>query len=325
MGKKESHNSIQKYILTKIPIAKKTDTVKSILLMLEKESNTYDNVDYIYVTDSKGNLIGVLSIRDVFNNPKNMPIEKIMKKNLITASPKTEMEKIAHLALKHDLRAIPIVKSKKLIGIISSRKIISILNKSLREDIFHFAGIHKSHLDFENSMEITLFKAIKDRLPWLIIGLFGAMLIATYIGFFENMLAKYLILGAFVPAIVYMADALGTQVQTIFVRDIAILGKGLDFKAYFFKQMAVTLAIASLMGILMFSIISIFWKAPFIAFAISFAAFISLLVTSVTALLITLLIKRFRFDPALGSGPIATIISDMTSIVIYFVIVFLLL
>ena len=171
---------------------------------------------------------------------------------------------------------------------------------------------------------LPLFKAIKERLSWLIVGFIGAMLIAFYIGLFEETLQKYLIIAAFVPAIVYLSDALGTQIQTIFVRDLAVLGKAINFKKYFLKQIFISFFIASIIGILLFSSIYLFYGLFKISLIISLAAFVALIITSFTALIITLLIKKFNFDPALGSGPIATIISDMSSVIIYFLIVFLL-
>ncbi len=311
----------KKYILTKIPVVKSTATVKSVFLMLEKVDNTYDSVDYIYVTDDKDNLVGVFSIEELFNNPKNTPIKKFMQTDLVTVSPETEPEKIAHLALKHDLKAIPVVESKKLIGIISSKRVVSIVNRALKNDLFHFGGIHKSHLDFDNSLEIPLFKVLKDRLSWLLIGLLGATLMAFYIGLFEETLARYLIIASFIPAVVYISDALGTQLQTVFVRDLAVLGKSLNLKKYFFRQIIVSSLIAILISLLMFLIISLLWKALYIGFVISLGILLSLVFTSLTAFFITIAIKKFRFDPALGSGPIATIISDITSVVIYFFVV----
>ncbi|MEM4245042.1 MAG: magnesium transporter [Candidatus Nanoarchaeia archaeon] len=322
---KQGHKALEKHLITKIPTVRQGSTVKDVLSMMERLSRTYDSVDYIYVVDNKDRLVGTFSIKELFNNPKNTPIRSLMQKGVISVSPDFELERIADLALKHNLKQIPVVKSKKLLGVVSSRKILSTLNRSLKEDILHFAGIHKSHLDFENSLEIPLSTAIKNRLYWLVIGFFGAMFMALYIGLFEETLAKYLIVASFVPAIVYMSDALGTQVQTVFVRDLAILGKDLNFKNYLFRQMRIAFFIALIIGVFLFSFIFLLWKVKVIAFAISLASFITLIVASFTALLITLLIKRFKFDPALGSGPVATIISDVTSVVIYFVVVALLL
>ena len=323
MNNSHEKSSINEHIIHKIPIIDEDSTIKDALLMLEKISNKYDSVDNIFVLDQKDNLIGLFDIQELFNKPKNTLIKKIMQKKIITVSLDTEIEKVAHIALKHNLKQIPVTRSKKLIGVVATKDILSTINQSLKRDIFHFAGIHKSHLDFENSMEIPLFKAVKNRLSWIILGLMGAIIMALYIGLFEETLRDYMIIASFVPAIVYISDALGTQFQTVFVRDLAILGKELNIKKYFLKQMNIGFVIACIISILMFCSIFLIWKIPHIAFIISLASFITLIVTSFFALLITLLIKKFKWDPAMGSGPIATIISDMTSIVIYFIIVVL--
>src|SRR3989338_7053744 len=78
---KENTHTIEKYILTKIPVVKKTATVKSVFFILEKESNTYDSVDYIYVIDNNKDLIGVFSIKELFNKPENTPIKKFLPSN----------------------------------------------------------------------------------------------------------------------------------------------------------------------------------------------------------------------------------------------------
>jgi len=317
------HNSIEKYLITRIPAITENATVKDALSMLEKKSNIYDSVDYIYTIDKNKNLTGMFSVQELFNNPKDTPIKEFIQK-AETISLNTEIEQAAHIALKHKLKQIPVTKSKKLIGVVSSREILSVINKSLRQDIFHFAGIHKSHLEFDNSLEIPMLKALKAHLSWLIIGFIGAMFMASYIRLFEDTLAKYLIIASFMPAIVYISDALGTQFQTVFVRDLAILGKSLDLKKYFSKQITLGFLIALLISLLMFFFISVVWNVPHTAYVISLAAFATLIVTTLSALFTTFLIKRFKFDPALGSGPVATIISDITSVVIYFIIVVLL-
>ena len=315
--------SIKDHLLRSVPMVQQQATVKSVLSMLEKFGKKYDSVDCIYVIDPSGSFLGFFHVKELFHRPKDALVSSFLTKGTVTAHLEMELEKAAHLALQHNLIQVPVVKDKKLIGVVSSREILSTINRSLRKDIFHFAGIHHSHLDFQDSMEIPFFKSVRHRLSWLIVGFIGAMLMAVYIGLFEETLTHYLIIASFVPAIVYISDALGTQFQTIFVRDLAIMGKELNVRLYFIRHLGIGLFIAMIIGLIMFSSIWLIWRQPRIAFIISLAAFITLLITSFTSLFVTLLIRRFKFDPALGSGPIATIISDMTSVIIYFVIVVL--
>lgn len=322
MDKKNNTNGngqIKKYMMTKIPVVSETDTIESILKTLEKDSTSYETVDYIYVNNVYGELIGVVSIHELFNNPKETPITKFMKKP-ISVTEDANLEKIAHVGLKNNLKQIPIVDSKKLLGVISSQKVTHAINKILKENMFRTAGIDPSHMDYENSLEIPIFKVIKDRLYWLIFGLAGAMIIAVYITSFETMLQQYVIIASFVPAIVYMSSALGNQLQTIFVRDLAIMGKEINLKKYFTRQILVSITLALIIATIMFSTISILWSVQHIAFIIAMASFVSIIITGINSLLITLIIKHFKFDPAIGSGPVATIISDMTSIIIYFIV-----
>ena len=203
--------------------------------------------------------------------------------------------------------------------------VLHILNRSLQEDILHFAGIHKSHLQYENTLAVPLHVTLLHRLPWLVVGLFGIMLLARVIGIFESVLERHLILASFIPAIVYMSDALGTQHQTLFVRDLSVLGKEMRLGYYFARQMAVALCVGLVISALVFATVLLAWHEAFIGLIIAASMLIALLVTGFTSLATTLLLHKLGQDPALGSGPFATIVSDITSVVIYFLIASLLL
>ncbi len=311
--------------ITEVPLAQKNETVKSVLHRLRSPAEELKMTDYVYVINRRGLLEGVVSLKDLLRHSEDTKLGSLMKKKVVVVSPETHQEKAADLAVKHNIKAIPIVKRGKLLGVVPMRQILLILNRALREDVLTFAGIHKAHLNYENTLAVPLFKGILHRLPWLLVGLVGISLTAGFIGLFEGVLQSHLILALFVPAVVYMADALGTQHQTLFVRDLAVLGKELQMKKYFLKQMLIGSLVAALLGALMFLIINFFWQQPFIGLIIALALFMALVVTSFTALAITLVITKLQLDPALGSGPLATIISDVTSIVIYFVVSFALL
>ncbi len=319
------HSLIRKFMVTEVPRIEKGATLKDLFSMLKKQQKEFKIIDEVYILDENQKLAGVLPIKDIFSYSEDTLIEKIMHTKFHFASPKTNIEKIAHLALKHSINTIPIVESGRLLGVIPPKSIAAILNTALRKDLFHFAGIHKSHLEYENSLTVPLSKSILHRVPWLIVGLIGALFVAAFIGIFEQTLEKYLILVFFMPAIVYLSDALGTQLQTLFIRDMAIVGEELKLKPYVLKQMAIALLISFIISILMFAVVSAVWNQPAIAFVISLAAFVSLNITSFTALLITILIQKAGFDPAMGGGPFATIISDAISIIVYFIVVTILL
>ncbi len=317
---KYPHNSAGRRMVTNIPLAKTGETAGSVIRRISKESGSLETIDYIYVLDRDEKLAGVVSIRQLLSAGKKTKVNKLMNGKPVTVSPSMDQEKVSDLALKHNIKDIPVVEKGKLVGVVPNHKIMSILNRSLQEDILHFAGIHKSHLEFDNTMAVPFVKSIEQRFPWLIVGLSGILLTAVFINTFEQILEKHLILAFFIPTLVYMSDAIGTQLQTLYVRDLAVLENGIKTAAYFFRQMLISLVISMLSSVVVFGIVAIIWKQPFIGFVIGLSMAASFVFSAFTSLLIVYAINRLGSDPALGSGPIATVVSDALTIVIYFAV-----
>ncbi|MEK6909011.1 MAG: CBS domain-containing protein [Nanoarchaeota archaeon] len=299
---------------------RKNQRVAEIYDLLRKKSNLFEVMDYIYVVESEKKLIGVFSIKDIFRFHAKTPVEAFMQKKVVTASAKTETEKVAHIALKHGIKAVPIVENEKIIGVVSSKNIIKILNQSSTKDSFHFAGIHNSHLDYESTMDVPIMESVIHRVPWLISGLIGILAVAAFIGIFENTLKENLMLAFFIPVIVYICGALCTQIETLLVRDLAIMGKDMKINRYMLKQGIISVIIALMISALLFLTISSFWQERAIASVISLAAFLSLTLTTLTSFIVILGIKKLGGDPALGGGPFGTVISDCLAIVVYLLV-----
>ncbi len=299
---------------------RKNQTVSEIFELLRKKSNLYEVMDYIYVIEANRKLIGVFSIKDIFRFPAKTSVEAFMQKRVITASAKTETERVAHIALRHGIKAIPIVENEKIIGVVSSKNLIKIINQSSTKNSFHFAGIHKSHLEYESTMHVPIMESVVHRVPWLISGLIGMLAIAAFIGIFENTLQQNLILAFFIPVIVYICGALCTQIETLLVRDLVVMGKDLKIKSYMFRQGIISVVIALMISALLFLTIASFWQDRGLASIISLAAFLSLTLTTITSFTVILTLKKLGADPALGGGPFGTVISDSLSIIVYLLV-----
>jgi len=299
---------------------RKNQHVGEVYELLRRKSNLFEVMDYIYVIEADKKLIGVFSIKDIFRFHSKTLVEKFMQTKVITASARTETERVSHIALKHGIKAVPIVENEKIVGVVSSKNIIKILNQASTRDSFHFAGIHKSHLDYENTMDVPLMKSVIHRAPWLISGLIGILAIAAFIGMFENTLKENIILAFFIPVIVYICGALCTQIETLLVRDIAVMGKDLKINKYIIKQGTISVIIALTISALLFLTISSFWQERDVASVISLAAFLSLTITTFTSFIIILGIKKLGGDPALGGGPFGTVISDSLAIIVYLLV-----
>lgn len=309
------------YVSERFPVVPDSWTLRQVDEYISENGGDFDALDYIYAVNTAKKLTGVISIRELFRLSPQTSLKSVMKRDIITISPDTHREKIARLALQHNLRAIPIVKNGKLEGVILTNKILHIINRALREHIISFSGVHRSHLDYEDTMHIPISESILHRAPWLIIGLIGVVVAAGIIDRFEYLLNTHIILAFFIPAILYMSNALGTQNQTLYIRDISLMGRELKTMPYFIRTLAISFVISLIIGGLVYGATTLIWNENTAAYVIALAIFATLMISSITSFATTFVFKKTGHDPAMGSGPLATIISDVTSIVVYFMIV----
>jgi magnesium transporter len=277
-------------------------------------------MDYGYVKGKNGKLIGVFSIGDLFRHPDKTKIEEIMKEKPVSVSPHSKDETAAHAAIRNKVKALPVVEKGKIVGVLPAKTILEIMHKSTQEDFMYMAGIHKKHLEYEDSMKIPVNKSVMHRVPWLLIGLAGILAGAGFMGLFEKALEEYIILAFFVPAIVYLTGAIGAQLVTLCVRDLATHGKGLNKPKYFLRQTYIAFALGLIISLITYLSVLVFWGEAYVGFVIALALMISVMLTNFTALGTTLIIDKMGKDPAFGSGPFATVISDVLSIVVYLVV-----
>jgi magnesium transporter len=179
----------------------------------------------------------------------------------------------------------------------------------------HFAGIQK--IDGADITKMSVIDSIKTRLPWLVIGLLGGILTAQIIGYFDSALRENLILTIFMPIVIYMADAVASQTQVLFIRNLTT-NHHLILKKYLLKEIKISLLVALICSVF-FALISIFWhKDIMMSLILGISLLIAIAFAIGIAILIPWSINKFKKDPAVGSGPFATIITDILSLMVYF-------
>jgi magnesium transporter len=158
-------------------------------------------------------------------------------------------------------------------------------------------------------------RRLRHRLPWLLVGLVGAMLAAIIVSGFENALHEQVALAFFVPGIVYMADAVGTQTETLVIRGLSC---GVSIQSVARREVLTGLLIGATLSLLFLPFALLVWDEPEVTVTVTLALFTSCAIATVVALGLPWLLHRFGRDPAFGSGPLATVIQDLLSLLIYF-------
>ncbi|RMH79647.1 MAG: magnesium transporter [Acidobacteria bacterium] len=325
MGETENHKSQNNFsyetakanAVVDVPIAHPEDRVEEIIEKIL--GKRYASASHIVVLQG-GKLVGIITAEDLFSAKPERKAYEIMDKDPPKVTPETDQEVAAWQALEKDEYAIAVVDHYGyFLGLIPPKTLLKILLKEHQEDLSIMAGIlsyDKPHIYIQSNVG----KRVLLRLPWLVLGLMGGLMAAGVVNVFESELQKQVKLAFFIPTIVYLADAIGTQTEAIVVRSLA-LKMDMDI------AMEVKTASAIGLSLMLFTLVAIFllWGDSRLALVVSLAIFVASSVAGLIASLLPILLEKLRLDPAHGSGPLATVIQDIVSIVIYFLVCWLLL
>lgn len=170
----------------------------------------------------------------------------------------------------------------------------------------------------EDDTKERLSSLIRNRLPWLVMGLLGGIVATFLVSKFEAILSKNIALAFFLPVIVYMSDAIGTQTETVYVRNLAKFKD--NFFKYLLKEFLVGISFGLIFGVLLAGFAKIWLGETSVALAVGVAMLINGMLAPIIALIVAQTLYNNHKDPALGAGPFTTIFQDLISLSIYLLI-----
>lgn len=280
----------------------------------------YESVTLLCITDSDGRLLGVIRIADLLAAPPETRLSELMWRDAPRVHADADQEKAASLALHHVLNAIPVVDHNNfLLGVIPSEALLHILRREHVEDIHRIAGIGRETHRAREAIESPPIRRARDRLPWLLIGLVGSIIATWVVARFEHELNTRVAIAFFVPGLVYLADAIGTQTEAVAVRGLSLSHAKLS--SLVSGELRTGLLIGLALGAITFPMVWLAFGDMHLGAAVAFALFCASAVATTIGLLLPWLLNRFGSDPAYGSGPLATVIQDLLSLIIYFAVV----
>lgn len=304
-----------------IPIAKMNTPVDSVIASLR--GRKFDCADTVFVTDDDGRLEGIVRVNDLFLETDCL-IGQIMEEEHEAVRPDDDQEEIAVLAMELNMIAVPVVdEDGRLIGAVPPESLLKILRAEHMEDLQRLAGITPHERGSDVGFDAPLANRIRRRLPWLLFGLFASSLITIVMAGFEHSLAANVSVAFFVPAIVYIAGAIGTQAVSVAVR--GLLDEDIAIFSLLRGELVVGAGIGAVLGIIAAILVLASFGDHRLAAAVGLAVLGGGIVSAVVGFGLPWAFTRFGSDPALGSGPICTIIQDVSSLLIYFFFVTVLL
>ncbi len=264
---------------------------------------------------------GVIGIEPLLAADAAQSIERVVRTDVVVVDLDTDPELVAARAAERGARIVAVTDERgHFVGLVPAERLLGILSREHEEDLARIGGSLSSAAI--QASEEPVSRRLWHRLPWLVIGLIGAMASAAIVASFEEVLRAEVLLAVFVPAVVYMADAVGTQTETVVIRGMSL---GVPLNRVVKRELFTGLVIGVVVAATFFAFAMLVWDDTRVAAVVALALFVSTSLATAVAMLLPYALARFGWDPAFGSGPLATVIQDLLSILAYFSIAVLLL
>ena len=298
---------------------RKDTTVAEAIRMIQEAEDLPEASFYLYVVDEHGRLIGVTTLRGLVTSKPDVPIHAIMETEVVHVTADTDQEKVAEIASRYDLMAIPVVDNQlRMLGIVTIDDIVDVIREEATEDILKMAGAGQEMVDTR-----SFWSSFRARMPWLGAAAFGGLMVAWSLQGFEDALRAVPALALFMPVIAGMGGNVGTQSSTIVVRGIAV---GYIASSRITRLLAREIALGAALGMIYGTLISL--AAPVLGatttdpislgLVITFGMAGCMIIAAAVGTSVPLVLHRFNVDPAIATGPFVTTSVDTLGLLFYF-------
>src|SRR5688500_4557715 len=266
------------HVTGRVPTASPTDLAGRVRLALSGQE--FECADDIAVLERE-RLVGIVPIERLLAARDDVRLGDLMDPDPPCVSPRHPQEAVAWKMIRHGENSIAVVDEGRFIGLIPPHAMLAVLLAEHDEDVARLGGYVASTRRARLAAEEDVRRRLLHRLPWLAVGLFGAMLSALIVGAFEDELKKQVLLAFFIPGVVYMADAVGTQTEAILIRAMAV---GVSVRDVVRRELIAGVAIGALIAIGFLPFALVVWGDEATAAAVSLALFASCSIATLVAM-----------------------------------------
>ncbi len=286
--------------------------IKEIQKFVKKEG--FELFYTAYVVDDHDHLIGTIGTTELLLAERHKLIENLMNPEVVAVDQDLDQEEVARIAQEYDLVVVPVIdKHLRLIGRITLDDLVDVIVDEYNEDMGHIAGTGD-----EEVSETSVLRASGDRLPWLLVGLFGGFLTAIVMSLYENALISLPDVTYFIPLVAALGGSIGIQSSSIVVRGLATGAiQTTDILVRLWKELRVAFLNGIICSLILAGMSWYLTDDVGRAFTSGFSLLIVVCFAAAVGSTIPIILKRMNIDPAIATGPFITTTSDIIGIAIY--------
>jgi magnesium transporter len=280
-----------------------------------------------FVLDAGQHLLGMVSFRDLLIAPPSKTVADIMETDVVRVNDEMDQATLSRIFAEHDLTVIPVVDAEgRMEGIVTVDDIVDVVQEEATEDAQKFGGMQALDQPY---LQSGLREMVEKRAVWLIVLLFGQMLTATALGYFQGQIEAAVVLTLFMPLVISSGGNSGSQASTLVIRAMA-LGelRPRDFFRVVRREIMTGLALGLLLGVFG-TLRVILWPTAastygqyyvLLGFTVGISLVCAVIFGTLVGSMLPFLLRRIGADPASASAPFVATLSDVTGLIIYFTV-----
>ena len=318
-------NSAGSIMTSEYLAVKKTMDVGATFDYIRAHGQDMETIYILFVTDSQRHLEGVVTVKDLLMHSYTTKLETIMDTNVIYATTTDDQEDVAEMFTKYDLLTLAVVdQESRMVGIITVDDAVDVMEEEVTEDIEKMAAILPTDKPY---LKTGIFETWKSRIPWLLLLMVSATFTGQIITSFEDSLAAYVALTAFIPMLMDTGGNSGSQASVTIIRALSLGDVEFrDLPRVLWKELRVSLICGLTLSVVNFAKIMLvdgllFHNAgitPIVAMVVCATMLFTIVCAKLVGCTLPILADKLGFDPAVMASPFITTIVDAISLLIYF-------
>ena len=265
-----------------------------------------ENTDKIFVVNNDNEYLGQLLISVIITSDPSMIVREIMETEISPIDIDLSDKEVAVIFERNNLISSSVIdKEGKLIGRITIDDVVDVIREDADQNLLGMAGVAEDTFAPPG-------RAAKTRVFWLGLNLITAFIAASAISIFQDIIDKIVYLAVLMPIVASMGGVAATQTLTIVLRGLTLEQINTSNIGWLFKR---ELAVSILNGIVLSALVGLvtylWFNDKIISFLISFALIINLISSVIAGILVPLILRKFKQDPAIGGSVVVTTVTDV--------------
>ncbi len=300
-------------------------SVAQALDHLRKVGHDKETLNIIYVVDEQGRLIDDIRLRELVLAEPTTPLSRLMDRQVVALRAEQDQEEAVRVFQEQDRSVLPVTDAEgRLVGIVTVDDVMDVAEEEVTEDMQKMAAVSTLEAPY---LDVGLPEMIRKRGAWLSALFIGEMLTATAMQYYEEEIARAVVLALFIPLIISSGGNSGSQTTSIIIRALALGNVRLgDWLRVLARELTSGLSLGAILGAIAFVRIALWpWRVTaygehylMVAFTVMMALIGVVTFGTLIGSMLPLILKKLRFDPAMASAPFVATLVDVTGIVIYF-------